>query len=179
MRKIVAIVFSLCLLTVFGMAQIPTSGNVYFGYSLNHGSTGLSDTGTLNGWEGSLEGRVFPHVGLVADVSQQYGSLYIPILGENASERTSSYLFGPRVSFTVGKFRPFVHALIGAGYLHESTFDVGEHSEVAYADALGGGVDYHLIPHLSWRVQLDALQTNFHGAWQNNARFTTGLALKF
>ena len=51
------------------MAQIPTSGNVYFGYSLNHGGTGVTDSGTLNGWEGSLEGKVFPHVGLVADVS--------------------------------------------------------------------------------------------------------------
>jgi hypothetical protein len=179
LRKLSAIVFSLCLFTAVGMAQIPTSGNVYFGYSFNHGDTGLTNTGTLNGWEGSVEGRVFPYVGLVADVSQQYGSLFIPIFGENASERTSSYLFGPRLSFTVGKVRPFVHALVGAGYLHESAFGVGEHSEAAYADALGGGVDYHLIPHLSWRVQLDALQTNFHSSWQNNARFTTGLALKF
>ena len=178
MRKIAAIVFSLCLLTALGMAQVPTSGNVYFGYSLNHGSTGLTDTGTLNGWEGSLEGKIFPHVGLVADVSQQYGTLYIPGLG-NSSEQTTSFLFGPRVSFRVGKFRPFVHALIGTGHLHEAVFDYGEHGEFAYADALGGGVDYHLIPHLNWRLQLDALQTNYHSAWQNNARFTAGLAFGF
>ena len=104
------------------MAQVPTSGNVYFGYSLNHGSTGLTDTGTLNGWEGSLEGKIFPHVGMVADVSQQYGSLYIPGFGENASSGRAVTCLGRWVSFTVGKFRPFVHALIGAGYLHESAF---------------------------------------------------------
>lgn len=179
LRNLGAIVFSLCLLTAVGMAQVPTSGNVYFGYSLNHGSTGLTDTGTLNGWEGSLEGNIFPHVGLVADVSTQYGTLYVPLLGENASERTSSYLFGPRVSFTVGKFRPFAEALIGTSHLHESAYAVGDHGEFAYADALGGGVDYHLIPRLSWRLELDALQTNFHSSWQDNTRFTTGLAFHF
>jgi Outer membrane protein beta-barrel domain len=179
LRKLFVIVFSLCLLTAAGAAQIPTSGNVYFGYSLNHGSTGVTDTGTLNGWEGTVEGNIFPHVGLVADVSQQYGTLFIPFFGEDASETTTSYLFGPRVSFRIGKFRPYVHALIGAGHLHESVFGVGEHGETAYADAIGGGVDYHLLPHLSWRVQLDALQTNFHSSWQDNTRFSTGLAFSF
>ena len=163
------------------MAQIPTAGNVFFGYSLNHGTTGLSDTGTLNGWEGSVEGKIFPHVGLVVDVSQQYGTLSIPFGAFDASERTENYLFGPRVSFRVGKFRPYLHALIGAGHLHESTppFIGYEHSETAYADALGGGVDYHLIPRVSWRLQLDALQTNYHGSWQDNTRFSTGLAVSF
>jgi hypothetical protein len=179
MRKLSAILFTFCLLTAAGMAQIPTAGNVFIGYSLNHGSTGLTDTGTLNGWEGSVEGKIFPHVGLVADVSTQYGTLYIPFFGENASERTVSYLFGPRVSFSVGKFRPFVHALIGAGHLHESASGVGEHGETAYADALGGGIDYHIIPRVSWRLQLDALQTNYHSSWQDNTRFSTGLAFRF
>jgi hypothetical protein len=161
------------------MAQIPTGGNVFFGYSLNHGDTGVSDTGTLNGWEGSVEGKIFPHIGLVADVSAQYGTLFIPGLGVDASERTASYLFGPRVSFSVGKFRPFVHALIGAGHLHESASGFGSHGETAYADALGGGIDYHLIPRVSWRVQLDDLQTNYHSSWQDNTRFSTGLAFRF
>jgi hypothetical protein len=177
--KLSVIVFCLCLLSAAGMAQIPTAGNVYFGYSLNHGTTGLSDTGTLNGWEGSVEGKIFPHVGLVADVSAQYGTLFIPFLGENASERTVSYLFGPRVSFRVGKFRPYVHALIGAGHLHEPAVGAGEHGETAYADAIGGGIDYRLISRVSWRVQLDALQTNFHSDWQDNTRFSTGLAFHF
>jgi hypothetical protein len=179
-RKIVAIVFVLGLLTLAGMAQVPTSGNVYFGYALNHGTTGLSDTGTLNGWDASVEGKVFPHIGLVFDVGQQFGNLFLPPLGFSADERTDEYLFGPRLSFTVSKFRPFVHAMVGAGHLHEINHFFGvEHSETAFADAIGGGVDYHLIPRVSWRLQLDSLTTNFHSDWQHNTRFTTGLAVRF
>lgn len=180
MRKLSAIVFVLCLFGAAGVAQVPTSGNVFFGYSLNHGDTGASDTGTLNGWEASVEGKMFPHIGLVADVSQQFGSLFIPSQGADFDERTEAFLFGPRLSFRVGRVRPYVHALIGAGHLHEVNHFLGlEHSETAYADALGGGVDYNLIPHVSWRVQLDSLTTNFHDNWQHNERFSTGLAFRF
>jgi hypothetical protein len=179
-RKLSAIVFLLCLLTAAGMAQIPTSGNVYFGYALNHGTTGLSETGTLNGWEASVEGKVFPHIGMVFDVGQQFGNLFLPPLGFSADERTDEYLFGPRVSVSVGKFRPYFHALIGAGHLHERNSSIpAEHNETAFADAIGGGVDYHLIPRVSWRLQLESLTTNFHSDWQHNTRFSTGLAVRF
>ena len=55
-------------------AQIPTRGNVFFGYS--YGSADFSSTNrtNLNGWNGSLEGKVLPWVGFVADFSGLYGS---------------------------------------------------------------------------------------------------------
>jgi len=69
MRKIAVIAFMFVLCAGLATAQIPTSGNVFFGYSyLNSGLSSL-DRANANGWEGSLEGRVFPHVGLVADFS--------------------------------------------------------------------------------------------------------------
>jgi opacity protein-like surface antigen len=180
LRKFSAMVFVLCLMSAAAMAQIPTAGNVFFGYSFNHGETGVTDTGTLNGWEASLEGGMLPHIGMVADISQQYGKLYHPYIGINAAETTSSVLFGPRVSFRVSKFRPYVHAMFGAGHLHEFNDYFGyDHSETSFADAIGGGVDYHLAPWVSWRVQLDALQTNFHSTWETNTRFATGLAVHF
>jgi hypothetical protein len=89
-----------------------------------------------------------------------------------------NFLFGPRVSFSIRKFRPFVHALIGAGHIHESALGVGT-SHTSFADALGGGLDYHLIPLISWRFQLDALQTRFFSSSQNNVRFSTGIAVHF
>ncbi len=159
-------------------AQIPTAGNVYVGYSLIHGSTGFTDTGTLNGWEGSLEGKVFPFLGLVADVSGQYGTLFDPFNG-NVSTRVQNYLGGPRVSAPVGKFRPYFHVLFGASHLHESNPIFGSSSDTAFSDAIGGGVDYHLIPRVSWRVQLDDLQTRFYSIREDDLRFSTGLALKF
>lgn len=164
-----------------GMAQIPSLGNVYLGYALNHGSTGATRSGTLNGWEASVEGKMLPFVGIVADFGAQYGTQQIlPAFGfGNESVRVESYLFGPRASVTVGKFRPFAHALIGAAHVNESSAGLTFNSETQFADALGGGLDYHLIPRVSWRVQLDDLQTRFNGRRQDNTRFSTGLAFRF
>lgn len=178
MRKNFAIVFALLLVSATGFAQIPTAGNVFLGYSLAHGSTGFTDTGTLNGWEGSLEGKIVPYVGIVADVSEQYGTLFDPTFG-NVSTRVQDYLFGPRVSFPAGKFRPYFHVLFGAGHLHESNLNFGSSSDTAFADAIGGGVDYHLVPRVSWRLQLDDVQNRFYSIRQDNTRFSTGLAVSF
>jgi hypothetical protein len=180
-QKRIAIVIALTMMTAAGFAQIPTAGNVFFGYSFYRGNTGASNTGNLNGWEGSLEGRLVPHIGMVADVSAQYGTLQIPTLnfGDiDSSTRVQSYLFGPRISASVGKVRPFAHVLIGASHLREST-GLFLNSETDFADAIGGGIDYHLIPRVSWRIQLDDLQTRFHGGRQDVARFSTGLAVRF
>lgn len=178
MRKNIAIVFTLLLMTAAGVAQVPSFGNVFLGYSYNRADTGLSDRANLNGWEGSVEGKVLPFVGVVADFSGHYGKLTIPSQGVDERDRVESYLFGPRVSFSVGKIRPFAHVLIGAAKLHVSA-DGFSNSETDFADAIGGGIDYKLIPRVSWRVQADALQTHFFGERQNDARLSTGLVVKF
>jgi len=71
-----------------------------------------------------------------------------------------------------------VHALIGAGHIHESASALSN-SDTSFADALGGGLDYHLIPLISWRFQADALQTRFFNGSQNNLRFSTGIVVHF
>jgi hypothetical protein len=156
------------LLASSASAQI-SSGNVFFGYS--HTSTNLvpgKSTG-LNGWNGSVEGKVLPLLGLVGDLSGVYGS-------QNTSEY--NFLFGPRLSFSVKKFRPFAHALIGVGHIRAGASGVSN-SSTSFADALGGGLDYHLIPLISWRIQLDALQTHFFSSSQSNVRVSTGIAIHF
>jgi len=173
----------------FALGQLP-SGNVYIGYS--HTDTNLlpeQSTG-LNGWNGSLEGKVLPLLGVIADFSGHYGSQNLPVacplqilppcppLPSNVDVSEYNFLFGPRLSFTVSKFRPFVHALIGAGHIRESAAALSD-SDTSFADALGGGLDYHLIPLLSWRVQFDALQTRFFNGSQSNLRFSTGIAVHF
>jgi hypothetical protein len=190
MCKVVAVCLVLFVLASFASAQIP-SGNVFFGYS--HASTNLvpgQSTG-LNGWNGSVEGKVLPLLGLVADFSGQYGSQNLPVVcglpvvvlpctGPVTSANVSEYnfLFGPRISFSVGKFRPFVHALIGASHIRASATGLSN-SETSFGDALGGGLDYHLIPLISWRVQADALQTRFFSSTQSNLRFSTGIVFHF
>jgi opacity protein-like surface antigen len=118
----------------------------------------------LNGWNGSVEGKVLPFVGLVADFSGHYGSVPLAVnptctavIGGtcstlSASTNIYSFLFGPRVSVSVGKIRPFAHALIGAAHMSESS-SLLSGSDTSFAYALGGGLDYHLIPLISWRAR--------------------------
>jgi hypothetical protein len=168
------------------MAQVPTSGNVFFGYSYASADTNSNDRASLNGWNGSLEGKVFPWIGVVADFSGHYGSESFLQLGIpcppncSASVDTNVYnvLFGPRVSVAVGRIRPFAHALFGVGHISASASGVSA-SDTSFATALGGGVDYRLFHAIGWRVQADMLQTRFFDDTQNNFRLSTGLVLHF
>src|SRR5581483_3130994 len=187
MMKVVGLL-SLALFSSLAMAQIP-SGKVFVGYSYTRTVLVPGQATRLNGWNGSVEGKIFPLIGLVADFSGHYGSQnlpqacplqVVPCLVSAAKVDVSEYnfLFGPRLSFRVGKFRPFVHALIGASHLRESASPVSN-SDTSFSDALGGGLDYHLLPLISWRVQADALQTRFFSGSQSNIRFSTGIVVTF
>lgn len=145
-------------------AQIPTKGNIFFGYSYNNADFNGAGRANLNGWDGSLEGKFLPWVGVVADISGHYG----------AGDSVHNVVFGPRVSVPIGKFTPFAHALVGVGHISGNSA-----SDTSFSDALGGGIDYRLIRVLAWRFQLDALQTRFFSQKQNDVRFSTGIVLHF
>jgi hypothetical protein len=171
-----ALIFVVFLLAGVAAAQIPTSGNVFFGYSYyNTNLTGNS--GSLNGWEGSLEGKVFPFIGIVADFSGNYGSLDFPTpVGTiNASTHIENVLFGPRVSVPVGKFRPFGEAMIGVAHANTNGFG----SDTSFAAALGGGIDYRLIRLVAWRFAGDYVRTSLFNGTQHNARISTGIVVHF
>jgi opacity protein-like surface antigen len=135
-----------------------------------------------------VEGKVLPFIGIAADFDGHYGSQNFPIICPacpvgiplggtvNASFNEHNYLFGPRVSVSVGKVRPFAEALFGAGHVSANN---GVGSDTSFATALGGGLDYKLIPLVAWRIQGDYLQTRFFGATQNNVRLSTGIVLRF
>jgi opacity protein-like surface antigen len=188
-RNITAVVFTLFLLATVGYAQVP-SGNAYIGYSYMSADLLSSGRTNLNGWNGSLEGKVLPFIGIVADFSGNYGSAGIapnpdcsgfvsgPCAGLSANTKLYSYLFGPRVSVTVGKIRPFAEALFGAGHITASASGYSN-SDTSFAYAVGGGIDYHLIPLISWRLEGDLLQTRFFSNTQNNIRISTGIVVHF
>ena len=180
-----ALIFVVFFLVGVAAAQVPTAGNVYLGYS--YYSTDVSgNRGSLNGWEGSLEGKVLPFVGIVADLNGDYGSLNFPspvgtcVIGVvcspvSASAHILNVLFGPRVSFSVGKFRPFAEVEVGVS--HATTHGFG--SDSSFATAVGGGLDYKLIKLVAWRIQGDYVHSSlFHGS-QGNARISTGIAVHF
>jgi opacity protein-like surface antigen len=161
LSKLAIVVFASLLLPAAALAQIPTRGNVFFGYS--YGSADFSSDGrtNLNGWNGSLEGKVLPWVGFVADFSGLYGSQNIPAISAfNADTRINTVVLGPRVSVPVGKFTPFAEALFGASHIHASATGFSD-TDTSFATTLGGGIDYRLIHGIGLRAEADMLQTRF------------------
>jgi len=187
MRKIVVIVFMLLLFAGLAAAQVPTSGNVFFGYSYYNTDLSPIYRANTNGWEATLEGKVVPHLGFVADFGGHYGSqtfASIPCPGplpclqppfNAANVAVHNVLFGPRVSASVGKFRPFAEAMFGFGHVNANSAG----SDTSFATALGGGLDYRLIRPVAWRFQGDFVQTRFFGTHQNNLRLSTGIVFRF
>jgi hypothetical protein len=165
MRKISLIFLALLLFAGMGSAQIPTSGNAFFGYSFYNTNLSLVDRANTNGWEATVEGKIFPWVGIVGDFDGHYGSQNFPTLCPlgactfNASFSEHNYLF-----------------LFGAAHVNVNN---GGPSDTSFATALGGGVDYRIIRPIAWRFQGDYVQTRFFGATQNNVRFSTGIVLRF
>ena len=156
-------------------AQIPTRGNVFFGYSYDRTPVSLNDTGNLNGWEATLEGKFLAWIGLVADVDGHYGSHNYA--GTNADIAAHNALFGPRVSVQIQRFRPFAEFLVGVGHVSRSN-GISD-SNTSFADGVGGGLDYRVFGPVTLRAQLDWINTRFYGQGQNGVRFSTGIALHF
>ena len=180
--------FLISLLFLFlPISAFAQGSNVFLGYSYLNATSPAGDRANVNGWNGSLEGKILPFVGIVADLSGHYGRQTVPqfcggpvgILCEppaNLTSRQYAFVFGPRVSVSVGKIRPFAHYLVGAGHI---SLGSNSGSDTSFAQAVGGGIDYKLIPFLAWRFQGDFLQTRFFDDKQNNFRFSTGIVLHF
>ena len=96
MRALITVGLTLLMLSAAASAQIPTKGDVFFGYSYNRADFNGGGHSNLNGWEGSLDGKVAPWIGIVADISGHYGS----------GASLHNVIFGPRVSVPVGKITP-------------------------------------------------------------------------
>jgi len=178
-RQGVLLLSLLFLVAAAAQAQIPTAGNIFFGYSYAHAGIVADDGVNTNGWNASLEGKLLPWVGIVADFAGHYGSQRVPnIPSLSADGHINTFLFGPRVSVSVKKFRPFAEALFGAGHTSASTSGFSN-SDTSFATALGGGIDYRLMRIVAWRGELDFLQTRFYGSTQNDVRFSTGIVINF
>lgn len=175
MKTMLVVVVSVVAMCTAAAAQIPTKGNVFFGYSYDHTPVVTNDAINTNGWEASLEGKLVPWVGLVADIDGHYGSGSFG--GFGADVAAHNFLFGPRVSVQVQRFRPFAEFLIGAGHISRSN-GISD-SDTSFANAVGGGLDYRVAGPVSLRGQLDWIETRYYGETQNSVRFSTGIAFHF
>jgi opacity protein-like surface antigen len=190
----------LCLLVTTGAAaaQIP-AGNVYVGYSFfradlssNRPLAPVFSNSNLNGWNGALELKMLPWISGVADFGGNYGTArgtpaceaIIPCPTPfDVRANLHTYLFGPRASVSIGRIRPFAHALFGVSHVSAHGSGSGgvsiSGSDTSFSTAIGGGLDYKLIKGIAWRFQGDYLQTRFFSNKQNNFRFSTGIVLNF
>jgi hypothetical protein len=197
MNRISIFVLLLCCFVARSSGQV-SGVNVFGGYShLNPNGVGSFGGTGLNGLEGSVEEKVFPFVSLVEDFSWTYSGPFsraepavtcAPLPGSlpggcvntisPSSISEDTFLFGPRASFRIKEFRPFVHALFGGAHVNESAYGAAG-SSTAFAAAFGGGLDYRFTKRFSWRIQVDAVQTRFFSASQTNARIATGIVVRF
>jgi hypothetical protein len=165
-RKVSFVVLFLTMLAAAASAQLPTKGNVFFGYSYNHAEIVSNNSVNLNGWNAQLEGDFLPWIGIVGDLGGTYGH----------HDSVHNYLFGPRVAVRVGRYRPFAELLIGASHINVGD---GAATDTSFANAIGGGLDYQVFGPVSVRGQLDWIHTRFFGDGQNDVRFSTGIAVHF
>ena len=187
MRKAARLVLFVFSVAGVACAQIPTRGNIFAGYSYMRADSDVfpaiipTSGVNLNGWEGSLEGKFLPWIGVVADFGGNYGSAQsvpLPSGSSRVDARLYTVLFGPRVSVSVGRFTPFFHGLFGVGHVSASSSGFST-SDTSFAKDIGGGLDYKLIKGVAWRVQGDGLFTHVFGVSQDNFRFSTGIVLRF
>ncbi|MGA1986583.1 MAG: hypothetical protein ABSG72_09960 [Candidatus Sulfotelmatobacter sp.] len=180
----IAILLFVC--TGLANAQIPGSGNIFFGYSFENTSSlaiGNITRANLQGWEGSLEGKLVPWVGIVTDFSGHYGTEnFTTALTPNGPVNTSvtghqyEVLFGPRVSVPVGKFTPFGEFMVGLAHISTAgSFP----TNTSYATAVGGGIDYRLVRLVALRAEGDYVATHFYSTTQNDLRVSTGIVFRF
>ena len=173
MRKFLLLAPVFLLLASAASAQILPKGNVFVGYSYNRFDQGGGNHANLNGWIGSLEGKLFlPWFGIAADVSGHYGT------PNGVTVKEYNFLFGPRISMSAGKVRPFAHVLGGAAHMNTGIAGFSD-SDTSFAYAGGGGLDYKVLRIFAWRVQGDYLHTKLFGTKEGNFRLSTGLVFNF
>jgi hypothetical protein len=207
-----ACIVSLLVFATSAAGQIPKRFAVFAGYSSRADFTQVSflpislPSVSLNGWNGSLEVKVLPFLGIVGDFSGYYNSVgatvrceaivvCVPLVG-NLSSSLYSFLVGPQVSVSLWRFTPFAHALIGVARIDQKV-GIGAgiaalsgfaNTNTSFSDGFGGGIDFRIVLIVHWRFQADLLQTRFSTSQnplsfltntQNGFRGSTGIVVRF
>ncbi len=201
MRRWLLLALLMLGLPLDSSAQIIPHVAVFGGYTYIHAkyNTGVGGF-SLNGWDGSLEVKPLPLVGLVADVSRQYASPTQIASAGSVKENQTTLLLGPEVSIPhIPRVIPFAHAMVGiihgtntVTYISPATGSPCTPTSCppaafrslqtgnAFATALGGGVDIKLAGPLWFRaVQADWLHANLSPDHHTQVRLATGLVVRF
>ncbi len=188
MKKLIPVLIMILGLPIAASAQIIPKVTLFGGYTLVHNAQPNSGASfNVNSWDASVELKPASWLGMVADVSQQYGS------PNGVKENQTSVLFGPQITVPgIKRVKPFAHILVGAvhgtnqavplGILCPTTgcTGAGVILGTTLATAVGGGVDFKIAGPLWVRaIQVDYLHANLNPDHHTNVRVAAGLSLRF
>jgi hypothetical protein len=165
-----AFFLSFALIAFVPSCRAADKGDAFFGYTRTGNDTFYPNVGGLNGWDAALHVKLHPFLGAEGDISH-FG------LGASASTpRTTTYLFGPRVTIGAARVKIFAHGLVGGQ--HSSSSTGADSNSLTFA--LGGGIDLPIAPFFAWRIAGDYLNAPTRlPADGTPARFSTGLVFRF
>ena len=198
MKRVITLSFALTMLgasaaqgqqTVFagsGSAGLHDSHmDLSIGYNLVRANAPPAECGcfTMNGGYVSGQANLSPWLGVVGEFSGGHAS-NISSLGQDLT--LSTYLAGPRISFTHVRYSPFGEFLAGGAHGGDSYFPTSAKaltSASSFAYAAGGGFDWNWSDRFALRV-FDArfLHTSLPNGANNAQRqlqVTSGLVMHF
>ncbi|MGH9598322.1 MAG: hypothetical protein ACRD27_00545 [Terracidiphilus sp.] len=166
-------VFCFLALLLGSTAAHAAKNDAFFGYSRTGNNTFYSNVGGLNGWEGAVQIHLHTFLGVEGDVAR-YG------MGSASTvPRTTTVMFGPRITLGAMGFKIFVHGLVGGQHSANS----GGPTPISGGSliyALGGGVDVPIAPFFAWRVAVDRISAPTLSPGDGTPmRFGTGLVFRF
>lgn len=187
--KLLAIFLIVISFATAGYAQETPAWEVFAGYSLQKSNVREYFRSTpiiystrnqyvnLSGWEASVTENMNHWFGGTLDVSGHYATPQFR--GVASRQRMYSILYGPRVSFRVHGFVPFVHLLAGASRADVRVKPVGPHlSDLSFAVAPGAGLDVNVMTRTAVRFQIAYLHANALGGKENNFRASLGVVYR-
>ena len=167
----------------------PQHGDAYGGYWFVSSDAGFSGTtsGSNNGWNGGVDIKAFKWVSIAGELDMGFGKV------TNATSKTFTGLFGPRIFLPIPrapKLTPFAEGMIGGTKVSIGQSPDSRASTSSVTALIGGGVDYRILRHLSWRGQFGYLYsqdiTLINGEIQNvpnppvwHLQFSTGPVFRF
>ena len=182
MRKSLLPMLFLFALPLAASAQAIPRVAVFGGYTYVRARLTNGPTFHLDGWDASVEGRMASWLGIVGDVSQQYGR------PSGNQEKQTTALFGPQLSAPgIPRVIPFAHALFGVTHGTSAVygptgapcaFNTLCHG-TAFATAVGGGIDIKIFgPFWVRPVQADWLHSNFDPDHHTDFRLSSGIVIR-
>ncbi len=160
------LLFLLGVMFVFSISAKAQGLDFFGGYTYER--LGTSPGRNLSGVEFTGQYKFVNWFGVVADLDGHFG------LPSHADGRTLHLMAGPQISLP-GRFSPFFHVLAGVGHVSSDGI-----ANTSFAAAIGGGMDLHILPLISWRIlQGDDVITHYFGGIQHSPRLSTGIVFRF